>query len=344
MSKRFKAVITDLIVDSLEPELAVLGDLAEIESLDAHDERELAGRIEDADAVMLYHSLDLSRRTIETLTCCRAIVRCGVGYDNVDCEAALKCGIPVMNVPDYGTEEVADSAIGMMLALTRGIAPVNTRLRGGDRPWHYAEAAPLYRLRDRVFAIVGLGRIGTAAAVRAKAFGMDVWFYDPYKSDGYEKAMGVHRADSLDELLARAHVLSLHCPLTAETEHMISASAMDAMQAGSYLVNTARGGLVETAAIPDAIASGRLAGAGIDLLETDPPSDQDPLLRAWRDPKHPAYERVLLNPHSAFYCEEGLIEMRRKGAEACRRALLGMPLRNVVNHFGLSPRGLISAS
>ena len=273
MSKRFRAVIADFIVDSLEPERAVLGDLAEVEALDAHDERELAGRIENADAVMLYHSVDLSRRTIEILTRCRAIVRCGVGYDNVDCEAALQCGIPVMNVPDYGTEEVADSAIGLMLALTRGIGPLNTRLRGGDRPWHYSEAAPLYRLRDRVFAIVGLGRIGTAAAIRAKAFGMEVWFYDPYKPDGYEKALGLRRADSLDELLARAHVLSLHCPLTAETDHMISASAIDAMQAGSYLVNTARGGLVETAAIPDAIASGRLAGAGIDLLETDPPSD-----------------------------------------------------------------------
>ena len=337
MSKRFRAVITDLLVDSLEPERAVLGDVAEVEALGAHDERELQGRIENADAVILYHTLGLSKQTIERLTCCRAIVRCGVGYDNVDCDAALRCGIPVMNVPDYGTEEVADSAIGMMLALTRGIAPLNTRLRGGDRPWHYSEAGRLYRLRDRVFAIVGLGRIGTAAAIRAKAFGMDVWFYDPYKPYGYEKAMGVRRADSLDELLARAHVLSLHCPLTTETNHTISASAIDALAMGSYLVNTARAGLVETAAIPDAIASGRLAGAGIDLLETDPPSDQDPLFRAWKDAKHPAYERVLLNPHSAFYCEEGVTEMRRKGADACRRALLGLPLRNVVNNF-VSPR------
>ena len=335
MSKRFRAVITDLIVDSLEPERAVLGDVAEVVALDAHDERELAGRIEDADAVMLYHTVGLSKRTIELLSHCRAIVRCGVGYDNVDCEAALRCGIPVMNVPDYGTEEVADSAIGLMLALTRGIAPLNTRLRGGDRPWHYSEAGPLYRLRGRVFAIVGLGRIGTAAAIRAKAFGMDVWFYDPCKPDGYDKAIGVRRADSLDELLARAQVLSLHCPLTAENSHMINAAAINSMAMGSYLVNTARAGLVETAAIPDAIASGRLAGAGIDLLETDPPSDSDPLFRAWKDAKHPAFERVLLNPHSAFYCVEGVTEMRRKGAEACRRALLGLQLRNVVNHFGV---------
>src|SRR5271157_3158346 len=101
MSKRFRAVITDLIVDSLEPERAVLGDVAEVEALGAHDEGELRGRIENADAVMLYHTLGLSKQTIELLTCCRAIVRCGVGYDNVDCEAALQCGIPVMNVPDY---------------------------------------------------------------------------------------------------------------------------------------------------------------------------------------------------------------------------------------------------
>lgn len=337
MSKRFRAVITDMIVDSLEPERKALGDVAEVEALDAHDERELAGRIEDADAVMLYHTVGLSKRTIESLSRCRAIVRCGVGYDNVDCEAALRCGIPVMNVPDYGTEEVADSVIGMMLALTRGIAPLNTRLRSGDRPWHYGEAGPLFRLRGRVFAIVGLGRIGTAAAIRAKAFGMDVWFYDPYKPDGYDKALGVRRAESLDELLVRAQVLSLHCPLSAETNHMIGAAALDAMPAGSYLVNTARGGLVEPAAIADAIASGRLAGAGIDVLEADPPSNLDPLVLAWRDAKHPAYERVLLNPHSAFYCEEGVQEFRSKGADACRRALLGLPLRNVVNNF-VSPR------
>jgi len=167
--------------------------------------------------------------------------------------------------------------------------------------------------------------------VRAKAFGMDVCFYDPYKPDGYDKALGLHRARRLEELLERAHVVSLHCPLTEETRHMMNDSSISLMPKGSYLLNTARGAVLDTAAIPGAIASGQLAGAGIDVLEREPPSDHDPLLQAWRDPNHPAYERVLINPHSAFYCEEGLEEMRRKGAEECRRALLGEPLRNVVN-------------
>jgi D-3-phosphoglycerate dehydrogenase/C-terminal binding protein len=324
-------VITDFIRDGLEPERRILGDLASVEALDAHDESELAGRVEDADALMVYHHLGVSAATIERLGRCRLVVRCGVGYDNVDCAAARQRGIPVANVPDYGTEEVADSALAMALALTRGVTYFNSRLREGRAAWHYTEGAPLYRLRGRVFAIVGLGRIGTAAALRARAFGMDVAFCDPYRPDGFEKALGLRRVDQLPELLQQAFVLSLHCPLTAETTHLIDARALAHMPAGSYLVNTARGGVVDPAAVVAAIASGRIAGAGIDVLEHEPPPAEDPLVRAWRDPAHPAHHRVLLNPHAAFYSEEGLQDMRVKGAEACRRALCGLPVRNVVN-------------
>jgi len=331
MSKPYKAVITDLITDCLEPEKRILGDLADVEALNAHSEDELVERIEDADAIMLYHKLRLSRKTIQRLNGCKLIVRCGVGYDNVDCVCARDCGIPVANIPDYGTEEVADSAIGLMLALGRGIAYLNSRLRANLGPWFYTQVIPLRRLSGQVFAVVGLGRIGTAAALRAKALGMDVAFYDPHKEDGYDKALGVRRVGDLDELLAQAFVLSLHCPLTDETSHMIDSQAMAKMPAGSYLINTARGAVVDTSAIPAAIESGQLAGAGIDVLEHEPPAEDDPLIAAWRDINHPAYHRVLINPHSAFYCEEGLIEMRIKGAEACRRALCGQPVRNVVN-------------
>jgi D-3-phosphoglycerate dehydrogenase/C-terminal binding protein len=119
--------------------------------------------------------------------------------------------------------------------------------------------------------------------------------------------------------------------LTSETERLINAAALAKMQPGSYLVNTARGAVVDTSAIPDAIASGRLAGAAIDVLPQEPPARDDPLVLAWHNPEHPAHYRVILNPHTAFYSEEGLIDMRVKGAEACRRALEGLPLRNVVN-------------
>jgi C-terminal binding protein len=332
MNKRFRVVITDFIAGPLETERRVLGEIAEVVALDASSEGELAGKIEEADAIMMYHTVSITETTISRLKHCKIIVRCGVGYDNVDWRLARAHGIAVANVPDYGTEEVADSAIGMTLALARGISLFNSLLR--DNPqgeWLYKQAQPIWRLRGRVFGIVGLGRIGGAAALRAKALGMDVVFYDPLVPDGRDKSLGVRRVETIDELLAEAHVVSMHCPLTKDTQHMINADTIAKMKRGSFLVNTARGGVVDTRAIPAAIASGQLAGAGIDVLEEEPPPLDDPLIVAWRDPKHPAYHRLIVNPHTAFYCEEGLQDMRSKGTEACRRALLGMPLRNVVN-------------
>lgn len=327
---RFRVVIADFITD-LGPERQVLGDIAELTALDAKSEADLVGVIEDADAVMMYHNIAITQHTISRLKHCKLIVRCGVGYDNVDWRFARERGIPVGNVPDYGTEEVADSAIGLALSLARGINFLNNRLLRRHGPWMYHQVAPIHRLRGRVFGIIGLGRIGTATALRAKALGMDVAFHDPYKPDGYDKALGVRRVETLDELLRQSFILSLHCPLTEETRHIVDARALAVMTDGSFLVNTARGAAVDATAIPAAIRSGKLAGAAIDVLPHEPPPDDHPLLSAWRDPNDPCHDRVILNPHSAFYAEEGLLDMRVKGAQACRRALLGEPLRNVVN-------------
>ena len=331
MNKRARVIITDFIAGPLETERRVLGEIAEIVALDASTEDELVGKIEEADAIMMYHTVSITEKTIQRLKHCKIIVRCGVGYDNVDWKLARAHGIAVANVPDYGTEEVADSAIGMTLALARGIALFNSRLRDNQGEWLYKQGQPIWRLRGRVFGIVGLGRIGGAADLRAKALGMDVVFYDPLVPDGRDKSLGVRRVETLDALLADAHVLSMHCPLTKDTQHMINAQTIAKMKRGSFLVNTARGGVVDTTAIPGAIASGQLAGAGIDVLEQEPPPPDDPLIVAWRDCEHPAYHRLIVNPHTAFYSEEGLLDMRVKGTEACRRALLGMPLRNIVN-------------
>lgn len=328
---RLPVVIADFITDELRAEREILGDLAEIHALNATTEQDLFGKIEGAAAVMLYHNIAITRATISRLRDCKLIVRCGVGFDNVDRGAARERGIPVANVPDYGTEEVADSAIGFVLALTRGINFFNNRLQRGAGDWSFMQGTPLVRLRGRVFGIIGLGRIGSAAALRAKALGMDVAFYDPYAKDGLDKALGVRRVESVDELCRQSFVLSLHCPLTDETRHIVDARRIALMPDRSYLVNTARGAVVDAAAIPGAIRSGKLAGAGIDVLAVEPPPAEHPLLRAWRDPSDPCHDRVILNPHSAFYSEEGLLDMRVKGAQAVRRALLGEPLRNVVN-------------
>ncbi|MHB0958054.1 MAG: C-terminal binding protein [Pirellulaceae bacterium] len=331
MAQRYRIVITDLLDDDLAPEHEVLDELADVEALRAGHETEVQERVADADGVIVYHLIRLTKMTISRLTRCQVIVRGGVGYDNIDHAFARERGIPVCNVPDYGTEEVADTAVGMLLSLTRGLHRANSHLRGRGGEWTYAVSTPLVRLRGRVLGVVGLGRIGTAVALRGKSLGMDVAFYDPYKPDGYDKALGIRRVETLSELLRQSLAVTLHCPLTEETHHLIDTEAIAAMSPGSYLVNTARGGVLDCSAIPQALASGQLAGAGIDVLEHEPPLPGDPLLAAWRDPQHPAHDRLILNPHLAWYCQDGQLEMRRKAAETCRRALLGHPLRNVVN-------------
>ena len=327
---RFSTVVVDFVSGEPTLELGVLGDLADVVALDEPDEAKLAGRVELADAIMVYNTT-LRTDTISRLTNCKVIVRCAVGFDNIDVAFARTRGIPVCNVPDYGTEEVADTAIALMLALVRGNHFHNTRLQRGEGPWTYKTAAPISRLRGKVFGVVGLGRIGTAAAVRAKAFGMDVVFFDPFKPNGYDKALGIRRANTLTELLRQSFVVSVHTPLNDGTRNLIDAAAIATMPRGSFLVNTARGACVDATAIPAAIESGQLAGAGIDVLPVEPPPADHPLVAAWRDVNHPCHDRVILTPHSAFYSEEGIQDMRTKGAEEVRRALLGEPLRNVVN-------------
>lgn len=331
MSAKFKVVVTDFVGEPLDVERRILGDLAEVVALDAKHEDEMAGRIDDADAVMVYHFLKVTQATLARLRKCKVIIRCGAGFDNVDGAGCRARGIALCNVPDYGSEEVADSALGLALSLMRGTHFLNSRLRRGHGAWTYEQYKPVHRLRGRVFGIVGVGRIGTAAALRAKAFGFDVVFYDPYAPDGREKALGVRRVESLDELLAQSDVVSLHCPLTPETHHLMNRTTLAKMRRGTFLVNTARGGVVEPVAVVEALASGQLAGAGLDVLEQEPPVSEHPLLLAWRDPQHPAHDRLILNPHAAFYCEEGLNDMRVKGSQNVRRVLLGGAPRNVVN-------------
>lgn len=326
-----KVIITDFLNDDLAPERHIFHELADVVALNAFSEDELAGKIDDADAVLLYHYLGLGAATINRLQKCRIIVRCGVGFDNVDRAAARAKGIPVANVPDYGTEDVADSAIGMMLTLTRGIHFLNSRLRRDEGAWAHDQVAPLFRLRGRTLGIIGMGRIGTATALRAKALGLEVVYYDPYAPQGRDKSLGIRWVETLEELLKQSDVVSPHCPLTPETKHILNDETIALMPAGSYLVNTSRGGVVDVLAVLRALESSHLAGAGIDVLETEPPAPDHPLIKAWRDPNNPAHDRLILNPHSAFYSEEGLMDMRVKGAQNVRRVLEGKEPFNVVN-------------
>jgi C-terminal binding protein len=319
MPDRFTVLIADFL-DETTIESAVLGDVADLVMAMATDESQLATHLPRADAIIVFHDLSiLGEPSFARAPRCRGVVRAGVGYNNIELEAATRHGVVVCNVPDYGTEEVADHAIMFLLALVRKLLPSHSAIRAGT--WDYRTAVGAPRLRGKTFGVVGCGRIGTATALRAKALGLDVVFYDPYLRQGMDKALGIRRVYQLDELLEQSHFVSLHCYLDADTRHLINARTIAQMRKGAILINTARGPIVDEAALLDALDSGHIAAAGLDVVEREP-------LDNARLQEHP---NILLTPHTAFYSVEGYAELRTKTAEEIRRILLGEPPRNPVN-------------
>jgi phosphoglycerate dehydrogenase-like enzyme len=308
-------------------EMEVLRDYANVRELrlisDEHLSDEVCAR---TDAIILWHEFKLTAEAMKRFRKLLLIVRNGVGFDNVDVRGAASLGIAVANVPDYGTEEVADHAIALTLALIRRLRPLFTDISKGV--WKWEAAAACRRLRGQVFGIVGCGRIGTAAALRAKALGFEVRFYDPYVPSGYEKAIGIRRERSLDALIQGADVLSIHVPLTEETRHLIDVPQLQSMKRTAFVVNTARGAVIRHSAMEQALREGWIAGAGLDVLENEPAG-----LELFA--QHP---NCLITPHSAFYSQESMEELRRLSAVVVREALEGRFI-NVVNGV-LVPKAL----
>jgi C-terminal binding protein len=261
----------------------------------------------------------------------RAIVRMGVGYDRIDRAAAAARGVTVCNVPDYGTMEVADHAIALMLALRRGIILHHEAQRHTPpAPWTAIASPLIRRMSVQTFGVVGLGRIGTAAALRAKAFGLRVVFFDPHRPSGSDLALGIERERTLEGLLARADVLSIHAPLTPDTRGLIGGRELALLPDGAVLVNTARGPIVDLDAVAEALHSGRLAGAGLDVVPVEPPVEPVPdLLRAYRAKEQWLEGRLIVTPHSAYHTPEAWADIRRKSAETMAAALSNQP-QNVI--------------
>jgi len=238
----------------------------------------------------------------------------------------------VCNVPDYGTTEVADHAMALMMALRRGLLMHHDAQRAQPPAGWTANNSPLLRrMSSQVFGIVGLGRIGTAVALRAKAFGFDVVFFDPYRSNGSDLAIGVRRAPSLEALLAEADVLSLHTPHTPETAGMIDAAALALLPKNAVVVSTARGTAIDIDALEAALRSDHLAGAGLDVLPVEPPVEPIPgLLKAYRERAEWTIGRLIITPHSAFLTPEAYQDIRIKSAETMRAALFSNRPQNVI--------------
>lgn len=261
--------------------------------------------------LILWHHVGLDARFFASSRHCRAVVCASVGYNHVDVGAAYRHGVAVYHVPQYGTEEVADHTLALFLAAARRLPELSAHVREGG--WDWRLATGVRRLRGTTWGIVGLGRIGLAVAMRARAFGMRVAFHDPYNHPGIEKSLDLVRKPTLAELLADSDVVSLHTPLDDDTHHLLGARELALMRPGSYLVNTARGPLVDVAALRDALAEGRPGFAVLDVVE------HEPRLPGWLI-GHP---RVLLSPHSAFYSIESLAELRTRAATAARELVDG---------------------
>jgi phosphoglycerate dehydrogenase-like enzyme len=318
MALPFTVVVADFL-EEVSVEAPIFKDVARVVLAGATDESGLEPFLPEADGLILFHEIPMvGEATFRQATRCRCVVRAGVGYDNVDLAAAARHGVTVCNVPDYGTEEVADHAIMFLLAIARRLIPSHAAIRAGG--WDYKTALGAPRMRGKTLGLVGCGRIGTATALRARALGLDVVFYDPYVPQGTDKALGIRRVYGLEELLRQSQFVSLHCYLDEASHHLINAKTLAQMRPGSILINTARGPVVDQKALVDALDSGHLMGAAVDVVEVEPLDDER--LRG-----HP---RVILTPHTAFYSVEGYTELRTKTAEEVRRILLGEAPRNPV--------------
>lgn len=307
------------------PEVTILRRTkASLAELDAADCAEVDG------LMIMRHAV--SAADIARFPRLRAIVRMGVGYDRIDREAAARRNVLVCNVPDYGTTEVADHAMALVLALRRGVVFYHERMRATPpAPWGAVKNDLIRRLGVQNFGVIGLGRIGTAVALRAKAFGFRVSFYDPYLPNGAELALGIGRAARLEELLRASDTVSIHTPLTRETRGLIGAEQLSLLPPGAVLVNTARGPIVDVDALLALLRSGHIAGAALDVLPTEPPVDPLPaIFRAYRE-REPGLEgRLIITPHAAWFTPESEADTRRKSAETMRAALLTNRPQNVI--------------
>jgi D-3-phosphoglycerate dehydrogenase / 2-oxoglutarate reductase len=297
-----------------------LRDLAAVRTAQNERGKELGRELRDATAVIIDADTNITQEVVDEMKQCKIIITASVGFDHIDLNAASSRGIYVSNVPGYCTEEVADHTIGLMIAVTRKILILNKTTRTGAwDDWHAAE--PVYRLRDRTLGIVGLGRIGTAVSLRAKALGLKVIAYDPYIPIGRDTSVGV-KSVKFDSLLSESDIISMHTPLTDENRHMIGSKEFEKMKHGVFIINTARGALIDPKALADALHSGKVAGAGIDVFEKEPPDQDDPLLRI---------DTVVVTSHTGFLSTESQRDRQIMAVDEVERILRNELPRSALN-------------
>jgi D-3-phosphoglycerate dehydrogenase len=314
---KHKVVFTDNLPEELDIEREILSEVdAEVVSGEASD-RPVEELVTNADAIISSHQT-VDGEFMDRMPDCQIVSRTGIGVDYVDLDAATERGIIVTNVPDYCISEVSDHALGLMMAVQRRIVEYDGDVREGA--WERT-GKPVHRIDGQVLGLVAFGNIGREFGRKARALGMDAVTHDPYLDEEFIREHGAEPV-SLEELLGRSDVVSLHTPLTEETAEMISSKELAAMKDSALLINTARGGLVDQSALVDALEDSEIGGAGLDVLRDEPPSPDDPILKQ---------DATVLTPHMGYYSIESLTKLRRRVAENVRAVLAGEVPEYVIN-------------
>jgi D-3-phosphoglycerate dehydrogenase len=322
---QFQVAVSDSVFPNLDRARAVLSQIgAQLRLADEPKPEAILRVAKDADALFATYA-KITGEMIRQMTRCRIISRFGIGVDNVDIPAATERGIVVTKVPDYCIDEVSDHAMALLLAAVRKIPLANSMVQAGK--WEMPAVVPIHRLRGTVLGLVGFGRIPQLVAPKAQSFGMRVVSFDPYiPKNVFESA----RVESVDfpELLKTSDYISIHAPLLPETQGLFNADAFRQMKPHAYLINTARGPIVDEAALAHALDAGQLAGAALDVMSKEPPTGS-PLL---------GRPNVILTPHTSFYSEESLADLETKAAEEVVRVLRGEAPKNPVNPEALKAK------
>jgi len=319
MSNNYTILITDYAWSSIEPERQILAEVgANVIVAESGDEDELISLAPTVDGILTCWK-SVRDCVVSEASKCQIIARYGIGLDNIDVASATENGIIVTNVPAYCVDEVSDHAMALLLACARKIPQYNASVKSNN--WDQNIGHQMYRLREKTLGIVGFGHIGKALIPKAMAFGLGVNVCSPRTPSDMIEDHGAEKV-SFQQLLTTSDIITIHVPLTSETQYMFSKDEFKAMKSTAFLINTARGGIVDTLALSTALQNGEIAGAGIDVLETEPPHKDEPLLHL---------DNVIITPHAAFISEESIIELQETAAKSVVQVLSGEMPESVVN-------------
>lgn len=314
-----KVYVTDFEFSDLRYEEKVINEAgAELIGVQCKTEEEIIEKCKDAIGLINQYA-PVGREVMESLPDLKVVARYGVGVNTIDLSAATELGICAANVPDYCMDEVSNHAMALLMACARKVVLMNNEVKKGN--WDFKVSVPIYRLQGQNLGLISFGKIAQTLAKKAQAFGLNLLVFDPYVPESVIKQYNA-KSVSLEELLKESDYISVHAPLTAETEHLISEKELQMMKKSAFIINTGRGPVIDERALIKALQEGQIAGAGLDVLEVEPPAADNPLLEM---------DNVVINPHSAWYSEQAEEELRTKTARGVAEVLQGYFPKYLVN-------------